>query len=84
MVLEPVAGINSNYNNAIGQPWAVGGGSEELNGIYEMMGNLWEWNETVTYSMSFRNTAGGSYGYDRGGGLSGIRSPQGVDGLCRW
>jgi formylglycine-generating enzyme required for sulfatase activity len=26
-------------------PWDVGSGSEELNGTYDMMGNLWEWVE---------------------------------------
>ena len=27
-------------------PWAVGSGSQELNGTYDMMGNLWEWVES--------------------------------------
>ncbi len=27
-------------------PWDVGSGSEELNGTYDMMGNVWEWMES--------------------------------------
>ena len=27
-------------------PWNVGSGSEELNGTYDMMGNVWEWMES--------------------------------------
>jgi len=27
-------------------PWDVGSGSEELNGTYDMMGNIWEWSES--------------------------------------
>jgi formylglycine-generating enzyme required for sulfatase activity len=27
-------------------PWNVGSGSEELNGTYDMMGNIWEWMES--------------------------------------
>jgi formylglycine-generating enzyme required for sulfatase activity len=28
------------------QPWSVGSGSQELNGTYDMMGNVWEWMES--------------------------------------
>jgi formylglycine-generating enzyme required for sulfatase activity len=35
-----------NYGNRTGEPWAVGSGSQELNGTYDMMGNLWEWMES--------------------------------------
>ena len=51
-------------------PWDVGYGSEELNGTYDMMGNVWEWMESPYYSGdylsgSFRGVRGGSYGdYD--------------------
>ena len=34
-----------NYYNASG-PWSVGSGSEELNGTYDMMGNVLEWMES--------------------------------------
>jgi formylglycine-generating enzyme required for sulfatase activity len=40
-------------------PWAVGSGSEELNGTFDMMGNIWERNETLIGS--YRGTRGGSY-----------------------
>ena len=36
-------------------PWNVGSGSEELNGTYDMMGNVWEWMESPW-------TGGPSYG----------------------
>lgn len=59
----PVAGVDTNYK-AIGNPWDVGSGSEELNGTYDMMGNLAEWME---------DPYGGSYSFRpehaiRGGG----------------
>lgn len=45
----PKAGIDSNYDLPsfyTGEgPWNVGSGSEELNGTYDMMGNIWEWME---------------------------------------
>jgi len=43
--LVPVAGVDTNYNGAVGQPWDVGSGSEELNSTFDMMGNMWEWME---------------------------------------
>ena len=42
----PVAGVYTNYDGAVGQPWDVGSGSEELNGTFDMMGNIWEWMES--------------------------------------
>ncbi len=43
-------------------PWSVGSGSRELNGTYDMMGNVYEWTETdfsTTYSHA-RGTRGGA------------------------
>ncbi len=40
----PVAGTNANYRSAVngGKPWAVGAGSVENNGTYDMNGNICE------------------------------------------
>jgi len=48
-------------------PWAVGSGSEELNGTYGMMGNVWEWIESPFYTGAYlsgseRGVRGGSFG----------------------
>lgn len=40
-----VGATGANY--AIGSVWNVGSGAEELNGTYDMMGNVWEWNESA-------------------------------------
>jgi formylglycine-generating enzyme required for sulfatase activity len=47
-------------------PWNVGSGSQELNGTYDMMGNVWEWMESPFYtgdylSGTFRGIRGGAY-----------------------
>jgi formylglycine-generating enzyme required for sulfatase activity len=35
-----------NYNSSRASPWNVGSGTQELNGTYDMMGNVAEWTET--------------------------------------
>ena len=43
-------------------PWNVSSGGQELNGTFNMMGNVAEWNETITNpTNSIRGIRGGSY-----------------------
>jgi len=47
-------------------PWDVGSGSEELNGTFDMMGNVWEWMESPYSDPAYgtgsgRGLRGGSY-----------------------
>ena len=44
----PVAGTDANSNYALGKVWIVGTGTEEQNGTYDMMGNVFEWMEDST------------------------------------
>jgi len=58
----PIPGDDTNYDKVIGQPWDVGAGTMEQNGTFDMMGNVWEWNETLLPG-SVRGVRGGYY-YD--------------------
>ena len=58
-----------NYGPSAGYDlWNVGSGSRELNGTYDMMGNVWEWMESPYYTGdylpgSYRGIRGGSCSY---------------------
>lgn len=54
--VAPIAGVDANYDDAIGQPWNVGSGTPEQNDTFDMMGNLYEWNENLrsTYNRVIR------------------------------
>jgi hypothetical protein len=59
-----------NYDPSAGYaPWAVGSGAAELNGTYDMMGNLWEWMEGPYHAGEYLSGAerclrSGAYGTD--------------------
>ena len=62
-------------------PWNVGSGSQELNGTYDMMGNIWEWMEnpysdTSYGTVSYRGLRGGAYN----GGPNGLTSSHRIHG----
>jgi formylglycine-generating enzyme required for sulfatase activity len=59
-------------------PWDVGSGSEELNGTFDMMGNVWEWMESPYLSGNYssgssRGVRGSSYGTNDSGLSSSFR-----------
>ena len=59
----PIADNGWNYfGGAYDSPWNVGSGTKEQNGTFDMMGNVFEWNETIIDS-SYRGIRGGSYSY---------------------
>jgi sulfatase modifying factor 1 len=71
--------FNDGYSN--GAPLAVGGGSMENNGTYDMGGNVWEWGESafsggeptgdelrVLRGRAWSSGSGGLQSSDRGGG----------------
>ena len=65
--IAPVAGAQTNYYSFNhyynGQPWNLGSGEQEQNGTFDMMGNVFEWNETL-YGSDFGMRGGSYYGYD--------------------
>jgi formylglycine-generating enzyme required for sulfatase activity len=67
----PVAGVDANYSAA--QPWQVGSGQEELNGTYDMMGNLREWMENPYTTGSYAPNANR---VRRGGAFSSSTAPE--------
>ena len=60
----PVAGVDTNYDSA-SAPWEVGNGTIEQNDTFDMMGNVFEWNETLMVG-SNRGIRGGSHIYNGG------------------
>ncbi|MFH1417085.1 MAG: SUMF1/EgtB/PvdO family nonheme iron enzyme [Planctomycetota bacterium] len=65
---QPVVGVDSNYGQSYpfdAGPWDVGTGNAELNGTFDMMGNVWEWMESPSSedfgTDSPRSMRGGTY-----------------------
>jgi formylglycine-generating enzyme required for sulfatase activity len=55
-------GWNYQYGAYDDEPWDVGTGTMEQNGTFDIMGNVWEWNETMIASTPpYRGFRGGSY-----------------------
>ncbi|MFC1677887.1 SUMF1/EgtB/PvdO family nonheme iron enzyme [Planctomycetota bacterium] len=62
--IAPIAGVETNYDQVLPPdgPWDIGTGIIEQNGTFDMMGNVWEWNEAITATSGFsRGVRGGSY-----------------------
>jgi formylglycine-generating enzyme required for sulfatase activity len=55
----PRRGVDWNYGGTYDSPWDVGTGAVEQNGTFDMMGNVWEWNETPIGD--YRGVRGGAY-----------------------
>ncbi len=64
--IRPTEGIDVNYDDGgspLGVPWLVGTGITEQNGTRDMMGNVWEWLESLPADNDplERAVSGGSY-----------------------
>ncbi|MBN1436952.1 MAG: SUMF1/EgtB/PvdO family nonheme iron enzyme [Sedimentisphaerales bacterium] len=59
--LQPIADEGWNYFGGEYEPhWAVGTGTMEQNGTFDMMGNVYEWNETLVGGGLARGYRGGA------------------------
>ncbi len=76
--IAPTPGINTNYYNVNSEPWdvGVGNGTQEQNGTFDMMGNVWEWNETIIFG-SYRGIRGGGFATEDFGLASSVRYEDG-------
>ena len=62
----PAADNGWNYDGgSYSEPWNVGTGTMEQNGTFDMMGNVWEWNESLLVANTYFLT--GFYRVLRGG-----------------
>jgi formylglycine-generating enzyme len=57
-----IAPTTAESRYAGGSTWAVGSGLQELNGTYDMMGNVYEWTEAIGDLAIYRVLRGGYYG----------------------
>ena len=73
----PIAGTESNYAQTptYTGPWNVGSGVKELNGTYNMMGNVWEWTESFVPGSGDRVLRGGAYNIPNAAYLSALQGP---------
>lgn len=53
----PTEDVDTNYDltyEYMAKPWDVGSGTKEINGTYDMMGNVWEWMESPYLTDDYR------------------------------
>ncbi len=81
----PIDDVEANYDVAgVSTAWDVGSGNEELNGTFDMMGNLWEWMEDPYEDQNYNTTSnrgirGGVFCYDGDAIVSSYRYHPGLN-----